>query len=151
MGNIQTGQLFFMRLENAFLLSQNGDIIEVISEYDNLENDLIACCRFKGELFLKKIPLHNKNDSNFAYIMQKESPTKFATFDPNSLLSPPHQGLAPKGVSIELASPQYHFPLNNKMKFMRAIWSSSMKKQKKHNGMPQLILIGVKFQHLNQN
>ena len=113
MGNIQTGQLFFMRLENAFLLSQNGDIIEVISEYDNLENDLIAWCRFKGELFLKKIPLHNKNDSNFAYIMQKESPTKFATFDPNSLLSPPHQGLAPKGVSIELASPQYHFPLNN--------------------------------------
>ena len=114
MGNIQTGQLFFMRLENAFLLSQNGDIIEVISQYDNLENDLIAWCRFKGELFLKKIPLHNKNDSSFAYIMQKESPTKFATFDPNSLLSPPHQGLAPKGVSIELASPQYHFPLNNK-------------------------------------
>ena len=46
MGAIPTGALFFMRLENAFLLSNKGDIIEIISQYDNLENDLIAWCRF---------------------------------------------------------------------------------------------------------
>ena len=55
MGTIPTGALFFMRLENAFLLSNKGDIIEIISQYDNLENDLIAWCRFKGENFQKKI------------------------------------------------------------------------------------------------
>ena len=57
MGAIPTGALFFMRLENAFLLSNKGDIIEIISQYDNLENDLIAWCRFKGENFQKKFYL----------------------------------------------------------------------------------------------
>ncbi len=114
MGTIPTGPLFFMRLENAFLLSSKGDLIEVISQYDNLDNDLIVWSRFKGELFLEKFPLCNANHSSFAYLLEKKSPTKFMEFDPNSLLSPPHQGLAPNGVSIELASPQYHFPLNHK-------------------------------------
>lgn len=57
MGAIPTGALFFMRLENAFLLSNKGDIIEIISQYDNLENDLIAWCRFKGENFQKNFLL----------------------------------------------------------------------------------------------
>lgn len=122
MGAIPTGALFFMRLENAFLLSNKGDIIEIISQYDNLENDLIAWCRFKGENFQKKFSLKNNNSTYFAYILQKQSPTKFTKFNPNSTLSPIHQGLAPNGSSIELASPKYHFPLNNK----NEIWGNNL-------------------------
>ena len=49
MGGLPLGTLFFMRLENAFLLTEKGALIEVVSDVDNLENDLIMWCAFKGE------------------------------------------------------------------------------------------------------
>lgn len=37
MGALPLGTFFFMRLENAFLLSSQGAEIELISDFDNLE------------------------------------------------------------------------------------------------------------------
>ena len=57
MGEIPLGKLFFMRLENAFLLAPNHCVIEVVSDFDCLESELDAWCRLKGEKFLLKTPL----------------------------------------------------------------------------------------------
>lgn len=36
------GKLFFLRLENALLLGQKGDSYEILSDFDDLEQDLKA-------------------------------------------------------------------------------------------------------------
>ena len=43
--NIPLGKLFFLRLENVFLLANTGDTIEILSRLDNLESELISWCR----------------------------------------------------------------------------------------------------------
>ena len=61
LGDIPIGKSFFFRIENALLISNKDDIIEIVSFYNNLENDLKSYCIFKGEIFL---------DTNFKYIFQ---------------------------------------------------------------------------------
>ena len=63
MGGLPLGTLFFMRLENAFLLTEKGALIEVVSDVDNLENDLIMWCAFKGEEFVQKCAISQNADS----------------------------------------------------------------------------------------
>lgn len=126
MGEIPIGAYFFMRLENALLLANQGDLIEIISDYDGLENDLCAWIAFKGEEFISKQIIdtskNNSSKGNFCYILRKKSPCKFITFSSDAVLSPSHHGLAPNGVKVELASPEYHFDLNAKSE----IWSSNL-------------------------
>ncbi len=57
MGALPASTLFFIRLENAFLLTEKGALIEVVSDVDNLENDLMMWCAFKGEEFVQKLSL----------------------------------------------------------------------------------------------
>lgn len=124
MGALPLGTLFFMRLENAFLLTQIGALIEVVSDWDNLENDLMMWCAFKGETFKEKRVISQNADSkgNFIYVLRKKSPTRFHKFDTLSHTSPPTQGLAPNGVQVELASPNYHFGIESN----NDIWSSNV-------------------------
>lgn len=124
MGGLPLGTLFFMRLENAFLLTQIGALIEVVSDWDNLENDLMMWCAFKGEAFKEKRVISQNADSksNFIYVLCKKSPTRFHKFDALSHISPPMQGLAPNGVQVELASPNYHFGIESN----NDIWSSNV-------------------------
>lgn len=111
MNDLPPQSLFFMRLENAFLRSPQGSLIEIVSDLDNLENDLNVWCRFKGELFLHKQTTH-QGKGGFLYVCQKLSQTRFSTFD-NAHVAPDRQGLAPYGVSIESASPDYHFNIQH--------------------------------------
>lgn len=120
MGDIPLGKMFFLRLENAFLLAQKGDIFEVLSDYDNLENDLLAWCSLKGEAFLEKIALKHA----FGYRLQKLSQTRFTHFNPNLKLAPLENGLAPKDAKLEIQSPHYYFSLSAKSE----VWSNNVKK-----------------------
>ncbi|MCX2717522.1 ferritin-like domain-containing protein [Helicobacter sp. MIT 21-1697] len=115
MGCLPVGTLFFMRLENALLLTQQGTLIEVVSDRDNLENDISMWCAFKGEEFIQKRIISQNTDSkgNFVYILRKKSPTRFQKFDSAAHIAPPTQGLAPNGVQVELASPNYHFGIES--------------------------------------
>lgn len=124
MGALPASTLFFMRLENAFLLTEKGALIEVVSDVDNLENDLIMWCAFKGEEFVQKCAISQNADSkgNFVYILCKKSPTRFQKFDCHSHISPSVQGLAPNGVQVELASPNYHFSIESN----NDIWSNNI-------------------------
>lgn len=125
MDSIPTGMLFFMRLENMLLLSQNGTYIEIISDLDNLERDINLWCIFKGEEFIDKKYISNTNKSkkgNFLYTIKKKTPTKFQKFDPNLNIAPTTHGLAPNGVEIELSSPNYYFNINNN----NEIWSNNL-------------------------
>ncbi|MDE5602558.1 MAG: DUF455 family protein [Helicobacter sp.] len=110
MGNLSLGTLFFLRLENAFLLAEEGSFVEVISCFGNLESDLKMWCSFKGEAFIHKVAIaKNSNKDNFLYLLQKQSPKRFQKFDANSHIAPLAQGLAPNGVLVESASPHYPF------------------------------------------
>ena len=111
MGDLPPQTLFFMRLENAFLLSPQGATIEIVSDLDNLENDLLVWCRFKGEAFVSKSVLKAQSKGRFLYTLTKNSHTRFSTFE-NPHIAPDRQGLAPFGVSVESASPAYHFTYN---------------------------------------
>ena len=124
MGGLPLGALFFMRLENAFLLTQIGALIEVVSDFDNLENDLAMWCAFKGEKFINKRAISQNMESkgNFIYLLCKKSPTRFQKFNSDSHISPSAQGLAPNGVQVELASPHYHFAIESN----NDIWSSNV-------------------------
>lgn len=125
MGSIPIGALFFMRIENMLLLSQSDTYIEIISDLDNLERDINLWCRFKGEEFVDKKQILNENKlkkGNFIYTIKKKTQTKFETFDPSLNIAPQGHGLAPNGVDIELASPNYHFNFNSN----NEIWSNNL-------------------------
>lgn len=127
MGEIPSGALFFMRLSNAFLLSKNGDFIEIVSNYDNLERDISAWAKLKGEKFISKTSLATADKSikpSFAYLLQKCSLNNFEKFSPSLKIAPKNFGLAPNGAAIECASPKYDFSLNYK----EEIFSSNLAK-----------------------
>lgn len=121
LGDIMPGKAFFLRLENAFLLAQKGDIIEICSDFDDLESDLSAWCAFKGEKFLQKTPLKH----TFSYYLQKNSEHKFLKPITNiEDIAPSELGLAPRGVSIELGVPKYNFDLSTKAN----VWTQNVAK-----------------------
>ncbi|MGI0406037.1 ferritin-like domain-containing protein [Helicobacter himalayensis] len=123
--SLPLGKLFFLRLENAFLLAQKGDCIALTSKLDNLEHELLSWCQFKGERFLEK----KAQKHCFTYILQKHSHTAFPHFQipqQNSLLplAPDDLGLAARGSITELASPNYYFELTSKQE----VWSEKLGK-----------------------
>lgn len=123
--SLPLGKLFFLRLENAFLLAQKGDTIALTSKLDNLEHELLSWCQFKGEQFLEK----KTQKHCFTYLLQKRSHTAFPHFQTpqqNSLLplAPDDLGLAARGSITELASPNYYFELTSR----QDIWSEKLTK-----------------------
>lgn len=128
MGDIPLGKLFFMRLENAFLLIESGDVVEILSDYGNLSAELSSWCRFKGEEFVecKTSPL------GYAYYLKKCSPAQFiesthldcATGDIPQSIAPSEIGLSARGSRAQVGSPNYYFGLTSKS----AIWSENLSK-----------------------
>lgn len=120
------GKLFFLRLENALLLGQKGDSYEILSDFDDLEQDLKAWCVFKGEQFLEKKSFEHYT----TYTLTKKSPNKFEFLNiqdenfQNEILNlaPTQTGLAARGSQNELANPNYHFELVSK----EEIWSQNL-------------------------
>lgn len=122
MGAIPIGALFFMRLENAFLLAESKSYIEIISDFDNLENDLKAFTRFKGESFIAKNVLNTTQKTSYCYLLQKQTPSKMQHFHKDLHFAPPYHGLAPNGVTLETGCPEFHFNLSAK----NEIWSNNL-------------------------
>lgn len=124
LGDIPIGKSFFFRIENALLVSKKDDIIEIISFYNNLENDLKSYCIFKGEIFLDK----KNNKELYSYYIKKKSNDNFPKFDfnTNSLESaqPLNIGLAPRNSLPEEGSPNYGFNLNYK----EDLWNNNVSK-----------------------
>ena len=124
LGDIPIGKSFFFRIENALLVSKKDDIIEIISFYNNLENDLKSYCIFKGEIFLDK----KNNKELCSYYIKKKSNNNFPKFDfnTNSLESVPplNIGLAPRNSLPEEGSPDYGFNLNYK----EDLWNNNISK-----------------------
>lgn len=124
LGDIPIGKSFFFRIENALLVSKKDDIIEIISFYNNLENDLKSYCIFKGEIFLDK----KNNKELYSYYIKKKSNDNFTKFDfnTNSLESVPplNIGLAPRNSLPEEGSPNYGFNLNYK----EDLWNNNVSK-----------------------
>ncbi|TLD84518.1 ferritin-like domain-containing protein [Helicobacter sp. MIT 11-5569] len=120
MGEIPLGKLFFVRLENAFLLAESNSSIEVVSDFDNLESELSAWCCLKGEKFLQKAPLKHC----FSYLLLKQSQNAFQPLKTDSILStsPSNFGLTARDSLPQVASPEYDFILNNK----ESIWSENL-------------------------
>ncbi|RDU58348.1 ferritin-like domain-containing protein [Helicobacter sp. MIT 99-5507] len=118
MDDVPISKPFFLRLENAFLLASTNDFIEILSAYDNLEQELVSWCNFKGEKFISKTKLKNC----YAYQLRKDSAARFLHFNHDLSLAPDEIGLAPQGVRPEIASPNYHFELNNKDE----MWSKNL-------------------------
>lgn len=121
LGDIALGKAFFLRLQNAFLLANKGDIIEVLSDFDNLESELTSWAHFNGEKFLYKKPLKN----TYSYYLQKTSQTKFLKPISNiEDIAPLEVGLAPRGVSCEIGVPHYHFEISAK----ENVWTQNVTK-----------------------
>ena len=124
LGDIPIGKSFFFRIENALLVSNKDDIIEIVSFNDNLENDLKSYCIFKGETFLDK----KKNKELYSYYIKKKSNDNFPKFesDINRLESNPplNIGLAPRNSLPEEGSPDYGFDLNYK----EDLWNNNISK-----------------------
>ena len=124
LGDIPIGKSFFFRIENALLVSNKNDIIEIVSFNDNLENDLKSYCIFKGETFLDK----KKNKELYSYYIKKKSNDNFPKFesDINRLESNPplNIGLAPRNSLPEEGSPDYGFDLNYK----EDLWNNNISK-----------------------
>lgn len=121
LGNIPLGKIFFLRLENAILVESSGAIIEIVSDFDNLESEIIAWCRLKGETFLCKKKLKNI----FAYYVKKTSNKSFGKpINEIEDFAPKELGLAYRGSICEIGIPQYHFELSTKSH----IWSENLAK-----------------------
>lgn len=124
LGDIPIGKSFFFRIENSLLISNKDDIIEVVSFFDNLEDDLKSYCVFKGETFFDK----KKNKELYSYYIKKKSNNSFPKFDSDKaeLYSYPTSniGLAPRNSVPENGSPDYGFDLNYK----EDIWNNNITK-----------------------
>ena len=124
LGDIPIGKSFFFRIENSLLISNKDDIIEIVSFFDNLEDDLKSYCIFKGETFFDK----KKNKELYSYYIKKKSSNSFPKFDANKteLSSYPTSniGLAPRNCVPENGSPDYGFDLNYK----EDIWNNNITK-----------------------
>lgn len=128
MGDIPLGKLFFMRLENALLLMERGDVIEILSDYGNLSAELGAWCKFKGEVFCESQSL----SMGFAYYLKKCSNTSFCDFSHKDCdkaydlapIAPSEFGLSARGSKPQVGSPNYYFSLSAK----EVIWSQNITK-----------------------
>ena len=131
MGEIPLGKLFFIRLENAFLLAVENARLEVVSDFDNLEPELNAWCHLKGEKFIQKIPLKHC----FSYTLQKQSKNAFIPLKTDSILSlaPSNFGLSARDSIPQIASPEYDFMLNDK----ESIWSENLTRLYEDSKMAQ--------------
>lgn len=66
-GNLPPSKALFLRLENAFLLCNTYEIIEVISQKENIETELRGWAKLRGHIYLGRERLKQQ----YSYKIQK--------------------------------------------------------------------------------
>ena len=133
-GNLAVGKALFLKLENAFLLAGDGEIIEIVSTNEKIEFELGSWCNLKGHKLLEKIHLKNQlsykvrnhksafpKTANFGFTMKgidtnnpKSGDWNFHGKDSILTKAPDHHGLMPRDCIIEEGSVDYNFAINHK-------------------------------------
>lgn len=138
-GDLPPSKALFLKLENAFLLANIYEIIEIISLKANIEIELQGWAKLKGHLFLGRTTLKNQ----YSYKIQKISKNSFTskafwgkkmkgidTSNPKlkdlelseKILAkaPIDNGLLTRGIITQENSPIYDFELS----FKEQVWSN---------------------------
>lgn len=138
-GNLPPSKALFLRLENAFLLANSFEIIEIVSQKANIETELRGWAKLKGHLYLGKESLKQQ----FSYKIQKISKNSFLqkaswgkkmqgidTSNPKLKdlelsdqifdKAPLENGLLTRGIVTQENSPIYDFELSYK----EQVWSN---------------------------
>ena len=137
-GMLPPSKELFLKLENAFLLANQYQIIEVVSLKSNIEIELRGWAKLKGHLYLGRETLKNQ----YSYKIQKISKSSFTkkaswgktmkgidTSNPklkdinlsDEILSkaPEDMGLLTRGIVTQEGTPFYDFELSHK----ELVWS----------------------------
>ena len=140
-GNISPSKELFLRLENTFLISSSGDIIEIISLRSNIETELRGWAKLRGHLYLGREILKKQ----YSYKIQKISKDSFTkkpswnkkmkgidSSNPklkdlelsDEILNkaPDSNGLMTRGIEAQEGTPFYDFELSHK----EQVWSQSI-------------------------
>ena len=137
-GMLPPSKELFLKLENAFLISNRYEIIEIVSLKSNIEIELMGWAKLKGHLYLGRESLKNQ----YSYKIQKISKNSFTnepswgktmkgidTSNPKLkdinlsdeiLLKAPNDiGLLTRGIVTQEGTPFYDFELSHK----ELVWS----------------------------
>ena len=140
-GNISPSKELFLRLENTFLISSSGDIIEIISLRSNIETELRGWAKLRGHLYLGREILKEQ----YSYKIQKISKNSFTNkpswdkkmkgidssnpklkdlelSDEILNKAPDSNGLMTRGIEAQEGTPFYDFELSHK----EQVWSQSV-------------------------
>ncbi|OCL81935.1 ferritin-like domain-containing protein [Arcobacter porcinus] len=138
-GHLPPSKALFLRLENAFLICNTYEIIEIISFKEFIETELRAWAKLKGHLYLGREKLKNQ----FSYKIQKivknsylqkaswgkkmqgieSSNPKLKDLDLSDEIlkkAPDNNGLLTRGIITQENSPIYDFELSYK----EQVWSN---------------------------
>jgi len=137
-GNIPPSKELFLKLENAFLVADTHQIIEIVSLKSNIEIELRGWARLRGHLYLGRENLKEQ----YSYKIQKTSKNSFTSkpawdkkmkginsSNPklkdlnlsDEILSkaPEDNGLLTRGIVTQEGTPRYDFELSHK----ELVWS----------------------------
>lgn len=111
-GNLPIGKALFLKLENAFLLSNKDDILEIVSTSEHIELELMSWCKLKGYIFLDKTILKQQ----YCYRIHNPKPSHYRRSSEKTLLpqAPDDHGLMARDTLIESGSTHYNFGLDHK-------------------------------------
>lgn len=138
-GILPPSKALFLRLENAFLLADMYEIIEIVSLNANIEIELQGWAKLKGHFYLGRVALKNQ----YSYKIQKVSKNSFATkaswgkkmkgietsnpklkdlnlSDEILTKAPLDNGLLTRGIVTQDGTPFYDFELS----FKEQVWSN---------------------------
>ncbi len=138
-GILPPSKALFLRLENAFLLADMYEIIEIVSLKANIEIELQGWAKLKGHFYLGRVALKNQ----YSYKIQKVSKNSFATkaswgkkmkgidtsnpklkdlnlSDEILTKAPLDNGLLTRGIVTQDGTPFYDFELS----FKEQVWSN---------------------------
>ncbi len=137
-GMLPPSKELFLKLENAFLISNRYEIIEIVSLKSNIEIELMGWAKLKGHLYLGRENLKDQ----YSYKIQKISQNNFTnkpswgktmkginTSNPKLkdinlsdeilLKAPKSNGLLTRGIVTQEGTPFYDFELSHK----ELVWS----------------------------
>ncbi len=138
-GNLPASKVLFLKLENAFLLANKNEIIEIVSQKANIETELRGWARLRGHVYLGRENLKQQ----YSYKIQKIKNNSFLQkaswgkkmqgievgnpklkdlelSDEILSIAPEDNGLLTRGIVVEENSPIYDFELSYK----EQVWSN---------------------------
>ncbi|MDR3347495.1 MAG: DUF455 domain-containing protein [Helicobacteraceae bacterium] len=142
--NLPLGRSLYLKLENALLLLNKDEILDLQTDRASDRGDLESWCRLKGHTLLAAL-----EGEEFHFLVRKNAQSAYAQKadwgvalpkDENGAIkvgdwlcgktanieikAPEYFGLMPRGATIEAGSPIYPFSLN----FKKQIWSKPIAK-----------------------